>query len=131
MDRHCQLPGEKGRQRQCTLGRKRAIERGDDSPNRLRGHRMVAAAKKQRWCRSMPGNPVCDTAKQQAAATASALRRHDDQIGVGGFVDDAFGGSSVSDPSLDRVLLWSEPLRNLLEIAGRRLSVRGLLVTDA
>jgi hypothetical protein len=92
---------------------------------------MVAAAKKQRWHRSMPGNPVCDTAKQQAAATASALRRHDDQIGVGGFVDDAFGGSSVSDPSLDRVLLWSEPLRNLLEIAGRRLSVRGLLVTDA
>jgi hypothetical protein len=104
MDRHAQLPGEKRRQRQCALGGKRAIERGDDPPNRLRGHWMVAAAKKHRWGRSMPGDPVGDTAKQQAAATAGALGRHDDQIGVGSVVDDAFGGSSVRDPSLDRAL---------------------------
>ena len=50
----------------------------------------------------MPGDPVGDTAKQQAAATAGALGGHDDQICVGSIVYDAFGGSSVRDPSLDR-----------------------------
>ena len=102
MDRYCQQPGEKRRQRQRALGRERAIERGDDSPNWLRGHRVVAAAKKQRRGRSVSGDPVGDTAKQQAAATAGALGGHDDQIGVGRIVDDAFGGTSVSDSSLDR-----------------------------
>jgi hypothetical protein len=104
MDRHAQLPGEKRRQRQRALGGKRAIERGDDSANRLRGHWMVAAAKKQRWGWGMPGDPVGDTAKQQATATAGALGGHDDQICVGSIVYDAFGGSSVRDPSLDHAL---------------------------
>ena len=92
---------------------------------------MVAATKKQRRGRSVPGDPVGDTAKQQAAATAGALGRHDDQIGVGRVVDDAFRGTSVSDASLDRALRRTEPRRNLLEISGRRLSVRVLLRADA
>jgi hypothetical protein len=92
---------------------------------------MVAAAKKQRWRRSVAGDPVCDTAKQQAAATAGALGRHDDQIGVGSIGDDAFGGSSISDSSLDTALRLTEPRRNLLEILGSRLRVAGLLRADA
>ncbi|MCD6034150.1 MAG: hypothetical protein K0S78_6336, partial [Thermomicrobiales bacterium] len=67
---HPQIPGKKRRQRQRALGHKRAIEGGDDTPHRLHGHRMVTATKKQRWGWSVPGNPVRDTAKQQAAATA-------------------------------------------------------------
>jgi hypothetical protein len=131
MDWHFQLLGEKRRQRQRALGGQRTIERGHDSPNRLRGHGMVARAKQQCRGRSVPGHPVCDTAKQQAAATASALGRHDDEIGVGSIVDDAFGGSSVSDASLDRPSGGTDPCRNLLEISGRRLSVRGLIKADA
>jgi len=131
MDWHSQLPGEKRRQRQRALGRKRAIERGDYPPNRLRGHRMVAAAKKQRWSRSVSGDPVCDTAKEQAAATTGALGRHDDQIGISSIVDDAFGWSSVRDSSLDHEFRRTRPRRNFLEIVGRRLSIRRLLRADA
>jgi len=130
MDRHAQLPSEKRRQRQRALGGKRAIERGNNSANRLRSNRLVAAAKKQCWGRSVPGDAVCDTAKQQAAATAGALGSHDDQIGVGSIVDDAFGGSSVRDPSLDRALRRRESRRNLLEILSR-LRVPWLLRADA
>ena len=122
MEWHSQLPGEKRRQRQRALGRWRAIERGHDSPNWLGGHRMVATAKKQRRGGSVSGDPVGDTAKQQATATPGALSRHDDQIGVGRVADDTFRGTSVSDSSLDRALRRTEPRRNLLEISGRRLS---------
>ena len=96
--------------RQRPLGRQRAIERGHDTPNWLGGHGMVAAAKKQRRGRSVPGDPVGDTAKQQPAATAGALGRHDDQIGVGRVVDDTFRGPSVSDASLDRPLRRTGPV---------------------
>ncbi len=131
MDGHFQQPGKKRRQRQRALGRARAIERGHDSLNWLRGHRMVAAAKKQRRGGSVPGDPVGDTAKQQAAATAGALGRHDDQIGVGRVVDDPFRGTPVSDSSLDRATRRTEPRRDLLEIPRRRLTVWMLLRADA
>ena len=92
---------------------------------------MVAAAKKQRGRRSVPSDPVGDTAKQQPAATAGALGRHDDQIGVGRVVDNSFRGSPVSDASLDRALRRTEPCRDLLEILRRRLAVWMLLRADA
>ena len=79
----------------------------------------------------MPGDPVGDTAKQQAAATAGALGRHDDQIGVGRVVDDAFGGSPVSDASLDGATRRTEPCRDLLEVPRRGLAVWMLLRADA
>ena len=130
MDWHSQLPGKKRRQWQRAFGRNGAIERGDDATNRLRSHRMVAAAKKQRWGRSVPRDPVCNTAEQQATTTAGTLGRHDDEIGVGSIIDDAFGGPTERDASLERALRRTESRRNLLEILGRRLRLWGFLGTD-
>src|SRR3954471_2658415 len=92
---------------------------------------MMGAAQKHRWRRSVPGDPVGDTAKKQPAATTGALGRHDDQIGVGRVVDDRFRGASASDASLDGITRRTEPCRDLLEIPRRVLAVWMPLRADA
>jgi hypothetical protein len=92
---------------------------------------MVAAAQKQRRCRSVPSDPVGDTAKKQPAATAGALSRHDDQIGVGRVVDNTFRGPPMSDASLYGATRRAEPCGDLLQIPRRSLTVWMPLRADA